>query len=94
MGERTAADAVALGHGLVPGTEVTRLLRAEHRFVGNRGGWIAERDGDYRTTVEGLYVAGDGCGISGGAAAEAGQELLSHCSSKTTLLKVLTVRHL
>ena len=64
------ADAVALGHGLVPGTEVTRLLRAEHRFVGNRGGWIAERDGDYRTTVEGLYVAGDGCGISGGAAAE------------------------
>ena len=64
------ADAVALGHGLVPGTEVTRLLRAEHEFVADRGGWIAERDGDYRTTVEGLYVAGDGCGISGGAAAE------------------------
>jgi len=64
------ADAVALGHGLVPGTEVTRLLRAEHTFVDNRGGWIAERDGDYRTTVDGLYVAGDGCGISGGAAAE------------------------
>jgi len=65
-----AADAVALGHGLVPGTEVTRLLRADHRFVADQGGWIAERDGDFRTTVEGLYVAGDGCGISGGAAAE------------------------
>jgi len=64
------ADAVALGHGLVPGTEVTRLLHADHKFVDNRGGWIADRDGDYRTTVEGLYVAGDGCGISGGAAAE------------------------
>jgi thioredoxin reductase/bacterioferritin-associated ferredoxin len=64
------ADAVALGHGLVPGTEVTRLLRAEHEFVDDRGGWIAKQDGDFRTTVEGLYVAGDGCGISGGAAAE------------------------
>jgi bacterioferritin-associated ferredoxin len=61
---------VALGHGLVPGTEVTRLLRAEHRYVADRGGWIVERDGDFRTTVDGLYVAGDGCGISGGAAAE------------------------
>jgi thioredoxin reductase/bacterioferritin-associated ferredoxin len=65
-----AADAVALGHGLVPGTEVTRLLRAEHEFVDDRGGWIAKQDGDFRTTVAGLYVAGDGCGISGGAAAE------------------------
>ena len=54
----------------MPGTEVTRLLHADHKFVDNRGGWIADRDGDYRTTVEGLYVAGDGCGISGGAAAE------------------------
>ena len=70
-GERVfAADAVAIGHGLVPGTEVTRLLRAEHRYVADRGGWIVERDEDFRSTVEGLYVAGDGCGISGGAAAE------------------------
>ncbi|MDA0675449.1 MAG: NAD(P)/FAD-dependent oxidoreductase [Proteobacteria bacterium] len=64
------ADAVALGHGLIPGTEVTRLLRAEHRFVEDRGGWIATRDDDMRTTVERLYVAGDGAGISGAAAAE------------------------
>ena len=68
--ERTIeADAVALGHGLIPGTEVTRLLRAEHRFVEDRGGWIAVRDDAMRTTVEHLYVAGDGAGISGAAAA-------------------------
>ena len=65
-----AADAVAIGHGLVPGTEVARLLQAELHFVADRGGWIAKRDGDFRTTVSGLYVAGDGCGISGGAVAE------------------------
>jgi bacterioferritin-associated ferredoxin len=64
------ADAVALGHGLIPGTEVTRLLRAEHAFAEARGGWIAVRDGEMRSTVERLYVAGDGAGISGAAAAE------------------------
>ena len=68
-GRRIAADSVALGHGLVPGTEVTRLLHAEHEYREMRGGWIAKRDGEMRTTVAGLYVAGDGAGISGAAPA-------------------------
>lgn len=59
------ADALALGHGLVPSTELTRLLGARHAFHPERGGWIAERDADLRTSVPGLYVAGDGGGISG-----------------------------
>ena len=68
-GRRIAADSVALGHGLVPGTEVTRLLHAEHEYREMGGAWIARRDGDMRTTVAGLYVAGDGAGVSGAAAA-------------------------
>jgi NADPH-dependent 2,4-dienoyl-CoA reductase/sulfur reductase-like enzyme len=63
------ADAVAVGHGLVPGTEITRLLRARHRYAIELGGWIAETDAAGRTSVPGLYVAGDGAGISGAAAA-------------------------
>jgi NADPH-dependent 2,4-dienoyl-CoA reductase/sulfur reductase-like enzyme len=63
------ADAVAVGHGLVPGTDITRLLRARHRHAAARGGWIAEADAAGRTSVRGLYVAGDGAGISGAAAA-------------------------
>lgn len=63
------ADAVAVGHGLVPGTDVTRLLRARHRYEAARGGWIADADAQGRTSVAGLYVAGDGAGIAGAAAA-------------------------
>ena len=69
------ADAVAVGHGLVPGTDVTRLLRARHRYEASRGGWIADADAEGRTSVAGLYVAGDGAGIAGAAAAGAHGEM-------------------
>lgn len=69
------ADAVAVGHGLVPGTDVTRLLRARHRYDAARGGWIAHADVEGRTSIAGLYVAGDGAGIAGAAAAGAHGEL-------------------
>src|SRR5262249_19981953 len=47
----------------------TRLLRARHRYAAERGGWVAEHDGSFRSSVPKLYVAGDGAGISGAAAA-------------------------
>ncbi|HWK43471.1 MAG TPA: NAD(P)/FAD-dependent oxidoreductase [Stellaceae bacterium] len=62
-------DCVAVGHGLVPGTEISRIFRARHRFEHSLGGWIAERDRTGRTSVGGLYVAGDSGGILGAAAA-------------------------
>ncbi|TDQ89408.1 NAD(P)/FAD-dependent oxidoreductase [Paraburkholderia silvatlantica] len=69
---RTAdVDCVAVGHGLVPSTEITRLLRARHRYVRAAGGWIADTDRDGRTSRERLYVCGDGAGIAGAAAAAA-----------------------
>ena len=68
-GREFEVDWVAVGHGLVPGTEVARLLGAEHRYEHQRGGWIAVRDEFGRTSVKGLLVAGDGGGIRGAAAA-------------------------
>jgi NADPH-dependent 2,4-dienoyl-CoA reductase/sulfur reductase-like enzyme len=62
-------DAVTVGNGLTASTDITRLLRAGHRFEGLRGGWVPERDEHFRTTLPGLYVAGDGAGIAGAAAA-------------------------
>ncbi|MCB8881266.1 FAD-dependent oxidoreductase [Acidisoma cellulosilytica] len=62
-------DAVTVGNGLTAATDITRLLRAGHRFEALRGGWVPERDEDFRTTLSGLYVAGDGAGIAGAAAA-------------------------
>lgn len=66
---RFAADALAVGHGLTPATEFTRLLMARHVFERARGGWIAQHDESFRTSVPGLYVAGDGAGVYGAAAA-------------------------
>jgi thioredoxin reductase/bacterioferritin-associated ferredoxin len=63
------ADCIAVGHGLTPSTEITRLLRAEHRYSWQAGGWIAVADQDGRTSRPRLYVAGDGAGIAGAAAA-------------------------
>jgi NADPH-dependent 2,4-dienoyl-CoA reductase/sulfur reductase-like enzyme len=64
--ERTfACDALAVGHGLVPGGEVPKILRAAHLFDRLRGGFIPERDAYGRTTIENLYACGDGTGIRG-----------------------------
>ena len=63
------ADALCIGHGLAPATELSRLMRAECVFDRTRGGWRPEADGFGRTSVAGLYVAGDSAGILGGQAA-------------------------
>ena len=76
--ERTLlADCVAVGNGLTPGSDVSRVLRAQHRYDAARGGWIAATDPWGRTSVAGLYVVGDGSGIAGAAAAEHHGELAS-----------------
>jgi thioredoxin reductase len=62
---RFAVDALCVGDGLVPGGEVPKLLRAQHRFDRRRGGWVPVLDDDGRTSIEGLYAAGDGAGIRG-----------------------------
>ena len=74
-GETFACDSLAVGQGLTPSTEITRLLRARHHFVPGLGGWVAEHDVFGRTTVDGLLVAGDGAGVRGAAAAAIAGEL-------------------
>ncbi|MEI8144566.1 MAG: FAD-dependent oxidoreductase [Alphaproteobacteria bacterium] len=60
-----ACDALAIGHGLVPGGEVPKILRAGHRYDRMRGGFVPDLDDFGRTTVKGLYACGDGTGIRG-----------------------------
>ena len=66
---RFAADALAIGHGLVPATEAARLLGARHRHVPALGGWVPELDPLGRSSVAGLSIAGDGAGVRGAASA-------------------------
>ncbi|MEN3751697.1 (2Fe-2S)-binding protein [Mangrovibacter sp. SLW1] len=62
-------DCVAVGHGLTPSTDITRLLHAKHHYSREAGGWIAQTNENGQTSRERLFVAGDGAGISGAAAA-------------------------
>jgi NADPH-dependent 2,4-dienoyl-CoA reductase/sulfur reductase-like enzyme len=67
---RIEADALAIGHGLVPDTAATRLLRAAHRYDPACGGWHAVRDATLASDVPGLWLAGEVGGIGGVAVAE------------------------
>ena len=64
-----AADAICCGYGVMPATDLTRLAGASHRFDAKHGGWHAVVDADQRCSVPTLYVAGDGAGVAGAAAA-------------------------
>ena len=58
-------DVLVVGHGLVPGAEVPRLLRADMSFDRLRGGWVPVVNGYGRTSIPGLFAVGDGAGIRG-----------------------------
>lgn len=67
-------DTVCLGFGLVPSTELSRLLGIEHRYVPQLGGWIPVQDDYCETNLPGVFVAGDGAGVAGSLVAlEAGR---------------------
>jgi bacterioferritin-associated ferredoxin len=59
-----------VAHGLMPDTAASRLLRATHRYDPGRGGWHAVRDRAMRSSVPGLWLAGESGGIGGAAVAE------------------------
>jgi NADPH-dependent 2,4-dienoyl-CoA reductase/sulfur reductase-like enzyme len=63
-----AADALAIGHGLVPDTAATRLLRLRHRYD-PASGWVADRDAGLAASADLLWLAGEVGGIGGAAVA-------------------------
>jgi NADPH-dependent 2,4-dienoyl-CoA reductase/sulfur reductase-like enzyme len=68
-GVALAADALAIGHGLVPDTAATRLLRLSHRYD-PASGWVAARDGTLAASAPNVWLAGEVGGIGGAAVAE------------------------
>ncbi|WP_028216973.1 FAD/NAD(P)-dependent oxidoreductase [Paraburkholderia oxyphila] len=65
-----ACDAVALGYGLRPETQLADLAGCRFAFDALNRCWLPERDAAGRSSVEGVYLAGDGAGIAGADAAE------------------------
>lgn len=70
-----ACDAVGMGYHLRPETQLADLARCEFRYDGTFRQWFPIRDGDGRSSVEGVYLAGDGGAIRGARAAEASGKL-------------------
>jgi len=64
------AALLAVGHGLVPATELLSLLGVKLHHRPEEGAWVPEVGPSGRTVVPGLYAAGDGIGIRGAQAAE------------------------
>jgi NADPH-dependent 2,4-dienoyl-CoA reductase/sulfur reductase-like enzyme len=62
-------DAICLGYGLVPSTEITMLAECEHGYDLRLGGSIPLRKANMETTVPGIYAVGDGAGVAGRKAA-------------------------
>lgn len=63
-------DAIGLGFGLRPETQLADLAGCRFRYDALDRCWLPERDEAGRTSIKGVYVAGDGAGIAGADAAE------------------------
>lgn len=68
---RLKAAVVLLHHGVVPNTQLTRLMRVEHHWSDSQLAWLPRIDDWCQTSVAGLRIAGDGAAIAGALAAEA-----------------------
>jgi NADPH-dependent 2,4-dienoyl-CoA reductase/sulfur reductase-like enzyme len=68
---RLAADVVLLHHGVVPNTQISRLMRVAHDWDAAQLAWRPRLDAFGETSHRGLRVAGDAASIVGALAAEA-----------------------
>ncbi|MFM0506507.1 FAD/NAD(P)-dependent oxidoreductase [Paraburkholderia sp. RL17-373-BIF-A] len=68
--ETIACDAVGVSFGLKPETQLADLAGCRFRFDATNRCWLPEVDPAGRSSVRGLYLAGDGAGIAGADAAE------------------------
>jgi thioredoxin reductase/bacterioferritin-associated ferredoxin len=70
VAQTQAADLLLLHHGVVPETSLAMAAGIEHRWDDLQLCWRPVLDRDFRSTIEGVSVAGDGAGIVGARAAQ------------------------
>ncbi|MFM0043898.1 FAD/NAD(P)-binding oxidoreductase [Paraburkholderia sediminicola] len=68
--ETIACDAVGISFGLKPETQLADLAGCRFHFDAHNRCWLPELDAAGRSSVSGIYLAGDGAGIAGADAAE------------------------
>lgn len=75
---RTACDALAFGFGLKSEAQLADLCGVPFAFDRGQRQWLPVQDRQGRAAAEGVYLAGDGAGINGAAAAEIGGARAAH----------------
>ena len=73
--QRLECDAVAFAHALRSEAQLADLLGCEFQWSELNRAWLPSRDSAGRSSVPGVYLAGDGAGIMGADAAEMAGEL-------------------
>lgn len=68
-------DAVCVGLGFMPGNELARLLGVRNVVDAATGGYVLDRDAAGRTSVNDVWVVGDGAEVRGAKVAQAAGEL-------------------
>lgn len=58
-------ETVLLHQGVIPNTQITRSLRVDHKWDAAQKCFAPQRDSLGQTSMNGLYIAGDGAGIGG-----------------------------
>lgn len=58
-------DAVCMGYGFVPSSEIPRSLGCRHVFDSRRGTLVVERDDSGRTSIPEVWVVGDAGAVNG-----------------------------
>jgi bacterioferritin-associated ferredoxin len=85
---KVACDAVALGYHLRPETQLADLAGCEFSFDEATQQWLPAIDEDGRSSVKGIYLAGDGARIRGADAAERSGRLAALAAMQDGGLKV------
>lgn len=70
-----ACDAVGMGQGLKSETQLADLLGVDFHFSKQHRQWLPTVDQDGRSSIDGVYLAGDGLAIRGSEVAEMTGEL-------------------
>jgi NADPH-dependent 2,4-dienoyl-CoA reductase/sulfur reductase-like enzyme len=74
-GQTLDCDAVGFAHALRSETQLADLLGCQFSWSALNRSWLPQRDALGRSSVEGVYLAGDGAGIMGADAAQLAGEL-------------------
>ncbi|WP_417436764.1 NAD(P)/FAD-dependent oxidoreductase [Idiomarina abyssalis] len=66
---RIETTSIGLHQGVIPNQQITRLLRCEHHWHQSQQCFVPTLDDRFETSVEGIFIAGDGAGIGGAVSA-------------------------